>query len=432
MLLTADWVLPVDSPPIRNGAMLVYNGRIAQVGPLEGFATPARTPRAEFPGHVLVPGLVDAHTHLSLTALAGLLRPSDFVSWLGRVVPMIRALDDDDMASSVALGAIRCLESGITVVGDIAYGPEAAATAADLGLGGVFFWEVYGVPAAKLRHALSQAEFPLSAPADLGGRTRCGISPHSAYTSGPDLLRAAAKFSRERGFPLAIHVAESVAEMQLLSEGTGPLAPVAESLIAGFETPRRSTVAYLQQLGVLDGALAVHCVHLSSGDARMLADRTAGVVLCPRSNAFLRNGFPPFDALSQAGATLALGTDSPASNEDIDLFAEARSLREMHRKIAPARLLEMMTLDGARALGMADRFGSFTPGKQADVIAVRIGTVDDPLEALIELGGRDTIDTVMSAGIWRIREGRFATSPPAVENAARRATQRAKDAMPGD
>lgn len=376
MLLIADWVLPVDAPPIRDGAVLLHNGRVADVGPssrLVASGDSGAVPRVELPGHVLLPGLVDAHTHLSLTSLAGLLRPDEFASWLGRVAPMIHALDDDDMAASATLGAMRCLEAGITVVGDIAYGPEAAAAAADMGLGGVFFWEVYGIAAAQLQKTLTAAEFPASAEAGRGNRTRCGISPHTAYTSSPELLRAEARLARGGGFPLAIHIAESHAETMLLANGSGPLAGVAQSMIPGFEPPGHSPVAYLERLGVLDGALAVHCVHLAPGDAATLARLATGVVLCPRSNAFLNNGAAPYRTLSESGARLALGTDSPASNDGIDLFAEARALRELHRQISAVALLGMMTLGGAEALGVAEAFGSLTPGKQADIIGVRTG-----------------------------------------------------------
>ena len=211
MLISADWVLPIDREPIRNGAVRVHNARIAEVGSLDRFGDLGGVPRFEFPGCAILPGLVNAHTHLSLTALGGLVPPSDFSAWLERIVPLIAGLDEDAMAASATLGALRCLEAGITSVGDVAYGPEALASAADTGVGGVFFWEVLGISASELRRVLQTAEFPLANEAAYGGRTRCGIAPHTAYTCGPDLLRAAAALAREHGHPLAIHVAESPA-----------------------------------------------------------------------------------------------------------------------------------------------------------------------------------------------------------------------------
>jgi cytosine/adenosine deaminase-related metal-dependent hydrolase len=426
MLLSADWVLPIDGEPIPDGAVHVHNARIAEVGPRERFAD-LSAPRFDFPGCTILPGLVNAHTHLSLTALGGLVSPTDFAAWLTRVVPLIAALDEDDMAASATLGALRCLESGITVVGDIAYGPEAVASAADLGVGGVFYWEVLGIPAEELPGALERADFPHTEHDARGGRTRCGLSPHTAYTSGPELLRAVARFAREHDYPLAIHVAESPAESQLLRDGTGPLAPVAARLADRFRPPAATPVEYLTRLGVLDDALAVHCVQLGPGDADLLAAHARGAALCPRSNEFLHNGQPPVEALAHTRLPLAVGSDSSASNAGIDLFAEARALRAVH-PLSPSRLLRMMTLEGATALGVETSFGSLTPGKQADLLVLRTGATAEPVRAVVERGAPGDVEAVMSAGLWRVREGRPALNTAPIEAAGRHATEKARTA----
>ncbi|HEY3317863.1 MAG TPA: amidohydrolase family protein [Coriobacteriia bacterium] len=424
MLVTADWVLPIDAAPIRRGGVLVRNGRIAEVGPADRLSRLERVAHVDFAGCAMVPGLVNAHTHLSLAALGGLLPSSDFATWLIRVVPLIAALDEDDMATSAALGALRCLQSGITVAGDIAYGPEALAAAADMGLGGVYFWEAFGIPASELSDMLDRAEFPHGQSKAKWVRARVGISPHTAYTSGPELLRAVAALAREGGYPLAVHVAESLAETRLFREGAGPLAAVAERLADGFEPPHLSPVAYLARLGVLDDALAVHCVHLGHGDVHTLAQRVRGVALCPLSNAFLHNGYPPVDALAREKVAIGIGTDSSASNEGIDLFAEARALRDIAPALPPERLLRMMTLEGAVALGVEASFGSLAVGKQADLALVRIGDADDPVRELIDSGAPASVEAVMSAGVWRMRGGRPAFNEVPVESAGRQVTDK--------
>jgi cytosine/adenosine deaminase-related metal-dependent hydrolase len=433
MLVSADWVLPIEAPPIRRGAVLVVNGRVARVGALDAFAdVPERMPRVDLEGCILLPGLVNAHTHLSLTALEGLVPSADFTTWLGRVVPAIRGLDPDDMAASAALGALRSIAGGVTAVGDIAYGPEAGATASDLGLAGVFFWEVLGVPAGALHRVLHGMEFPERNDHGRRGRDRIGLSPHTPYTSGPGLLQAVAQYARENGFPLAVHVAESIAESQLTRHGTGPLLDVASRTAEGFEVPHTSPVSYLARLGVLDDALAVHCVHLAPGDAATLAEKARGVVLCPRSNAFLHNGFPPVDSLERAGATLALGTDSAASNEgSLDLFAEARALRDVEPSLSPSRLLRMLTIEGARTLGVDSLFGSLVQGKQADLVAVRVGTTEDPVGAVIDHGAPEAVEAVATAGVWRIREGRPTFPDAPIERAATVAVEHARAALEG-
>lgn len=396
MFVSADWVLPVDGPPIRGGVVRVSGDRVADVGPAERTSASGEE-RVDLPGRVLLPGLVNAHTHLVLTALAGRVPPSDFPDWLGALVPHIQAMDDADRAASAALGARRCLESGVTVVGDIAYGPESREACAALGVGGVFFREVIAATPEDLPVALDGVGCAATA------RQRDGVSPHSPYSVGPELLRASVAFARVRELPIAVHVAESPAESRLLRDGTGPLAEVTRRLVPGFTPPDASPVAYLAGLGVLDGALAIHCVQLEPGDAETLAGRSAGVALCPRSNALLGNGAPPVAALVEAGAIIAVGTDSAASNRDLDLMAEARALWALAPSLPPERLLRVITLDGARSLGVGDAFGSLAPGKQADLVAVRVDAGDDPLAAVLEAGGAATIDAVMTAGVWRLR-----------------------------
>jgi cytosine/adenosine deaminase-related metal-dependent hydrolase len=427
MLVTADWVLPVEGPPIRSGAVLFRGAKIVEVGPVERLASPGVT-RVDFPGHIIAPGLVDAHTHLSLAALEGLLPPAPFADWLPRLVAVMRVFEADDMAASAALGALQCLQAGITVVGDIAYGPEASATAADMGLAGVFYWEVLGTPGDQLERSLREAEFPFGPLEARAGRVRCGISPHSAYTAGPGLLKAAADFARERGLPIAMHVAESGAELSAVRAGHGPLAEIARRLAPDFVPTRAGTVSYLEHLGVLDDAVAVHCVHITAGEATKLAPRARGVVVCPLSNAYLRNGSPPIPTLLRAGVTLALGTDSSASNTRPDLFAEARAAREIAPVLTAPDLVRMMTLDGARVLGVDGRFGSLVAQKQADLVAVRTDVGTTPEEAFIAAGPAD-VSAVISGGSWRIRHGKPVMPANAVESAARVVTEKARRAL---
>lgn len=427
MIVAADWVLPVEAPPIRRGAVLVRGRRIALVGPLDAVVKSCPGERVvDFPGCVCTPGLVNAHSHLSLTALGGLLEPSPFAEWLPQVPRAVRALDPDDLAASSETGALECLRHGVTAVGDVAYGPEAMASAGDVGVGGVFFWEVLGISAGELAEELAEHEFPVGAAFGHRARTRPGLSPHSPYTSGPGLLEAVAAAARKGDIPFAVHVAESQAEVRLTVLGGGPLADVAGRLALGFRPRRMGPVAYLDALGVLRDAVAVHCVHLLPGDTARLAERTRGVVLCPRSNRFLDNGDPPVAELMQAGCTLALGTDSSASNTDLDLRAEARVLREIAPAVTGRGLLRMLTADAAAMLGVADAFGAVAPGRQADLALFRCDRTTDPEEAVID--ERCRVEAVLSAGSWRVREGR-ALFEPAAEAATKNARAKAARAL---
>lgn len=425
MLVTADWVLPIGRPPIREGAVLVRGGMIAAVDSAQTLQADYTGARHDYPGCVLMPGLVNAHTHLALTCLKGVIPSMPFADWLSHIPIAYGALTGDDIAASISHGAIKAVASGTTVVGDIAYGPESVAIAADTGLGGTFYWEVLGISPAELAQELYNHEFPTDPTRGCSGRLRCGISPHAPYTSGPDLLKATHLIATAQHAGFAIHAAESDAETQLLSNGTGPLAHLAARLAHGFEPPKASTVAYLDRLGVLKGAVIVHGAKVLPTDIPALVRRARGVVLCPRSNEYLQNGKPPAWRYERAAVPLALGTDSLASNHDLDMFEEARALHAMEPRLDAHRLIEMITLGGARVLDMDDEFGTLAPGMQADLAIYRVPSADDPYRALFEVGGRGSVEAVLSAGIWRVLSGAPTFGVSVIERASHLAGQKA-------
>ncbi len=419
MILTADWVLPITGRPLPDGAVLTHGSRIEMVGRLQDVVAAAPDDLVErFEGCVIMPGLVNAHTHLSLTVLGGLVESMPMRPFLKSVTKAILAMSDDDFAASAALGALQSLRCGVTCVGDIAYGPESLAACADVGLGGVFYWEVLGVDPGDLSGELAEREFPAEVGACSTGRARCGVSPHTPYTSGPELLRAMWNVAQRHHISYAVHVAESAAERDLMHRGAGPLAETAGRLAHGFRAPGVGSVAYLDGLGVLQDAVAIHCTNLESGDARRLKRSARGVVLCPRSNAYLHNGRPPVAELSAAGIYLAVGTDSAASNHDLDLWEEARALRALDPTLTSRRIVAMLTHDGARTLGLDHMFGSIAPGIQADLAVIRTSKTKDPESAVVAEGGEHAVEAVMSAGIWRVREGKSALPYHSVERAA--------------
>jgi 5-methylthioadenosine/S-adenosylhomocysteine deaminase len=341
----------------------------------------------------------------------------------------MRLLDADDLAASCTHGALLSIRAGVTTVGDVAYGPEAPAAAADVGLDGVFFFEVLGISADELEHRLEQLEFPSDAQSCKGGRTVCGLTPHAPYSSGPELIQAVHRSAQERGIPCAMHLAESDAEVELLACGTGPFLSLAARLAFGFTPPGCRPIEYAHRLGALAGTVAVHCVKASDAEIRLLAHEAAGVVLCPRSNRILGNGEPPVREMRARGVRLAIGTDSLASNDDLDLFEEARALRALDSTMEPERLLAIMTAEGASVLGLQDRVGALTPGRFADVIAVHTGATDDPVRALVEHGSTQTVRTVVSAGVLRVVDGRATMPARSIENASARVAEKAARAL---
>jgi len=406
-LLSADWVLPVSSAPIRNGAVAVLDERIVAVGAADDLA--GRYPEAireHFSGCTITPGLVNAHTHLTLTALSGVVEPLPFASWLPRLVAALRPWEIADHEASSVVGAEECLSCGVTVVGDIAYGAAEVARASALGLGGVYYWELLGISADQVDDTLASLRYPAAANA-YGSRVVCGLSPHSPYTSGPALLSAVHDTAATLGVPTAIHVSESAAEAQLLRDGTGPLAATAARTALGFVPPGVTTSEYLDSLGALEATTAVHVCLLQDRDIDLLAARVRGVVTCPRSNRYLSNVPPKLVPLLDAGLAVGIGTDSSASNHDLDLMTEIRVVRDAEPALDAATLLRMATLEGARAIGVDDRFGALEPGLLADLAVFSITAHASPEAAVVDQAGRQTVVAVMSSGTWRVSEGRL-------------------------
>ncbi len=424
MLVTADWVLPISDGPIRSGGVLVDAGRIVAVGPARELAShELAAERHDFDGCMISPGLVNAHTHLTLTALSGVVPPLRFAEWLPKLVAAMKPWEVADHEASGVIGAEECLAAGVTCVGDIAYGAAEVSRASAAGLGGVYYWELLGLDPAAIDSHLDYLRYPREQDA-YGPRIVAGLSPHAPYSCSPALLRAVNAEAKILGVPLAIHVAESAAEVELMHRGTGPLLGVAQRNMPGFTAPGTSTVRYLADLGALDGATAVHVCHLEPGDIELLAEHARGVVTCPRSNTYLHNPVPEIDRLLDADISVGIGTDSSASNHDLDLMAEVRALLELQPDLGPDAVLRMATLGGARALGAEGRFGSLEHSKAADLSVFRIREAEAPVHAFVRGAGTGTVHAVLAGGEWRVWDGELVARDAA--SAARASSARAR------
>ena len=419
LLVAAGLVLPVASPPIRDGAVLVRDGAIAAVGPRETVHASAPDAAVEaFPDAALVPGFVNAHTHLEYGAFGGFGDGRSFAAWLAGFVRGQAALDHDAIAASAALGALQCLRSGVTTVADCSHAGAAVGAARTAGLRAIVHLETFGVgdPApglARLERALADAE------ADAGGLVELGVSPHAPYTVGPELYAAAHALAAARGLPLATHLAESQAELDALADGSGELAAALDARGIPHPVLGEHPVARLARDGILDRrTTAIHCVHVGADEIAALAAAGAAVVHCPRSNAMLGCGAAPLGALRAAGVRVGLGSDSPASALDFDHFAELRAAvaaaRTRERRadaLSAADALGLATRDSARALGLDDRVGSLVPGLRADLAVVALdgsgrGAGDDPAAAVVYGGSPERVLLTIVDGVVRYRKDR--------------------------
>jgi cytosine/adenosine deaminase-related metal-dependent hydrolase len=402
---SADWVLPIDGAPIERGGVAVEEGRIAAVGP----AAELDGEREHFEKAVIVPGLVNAHTHLEYAVYAGFGDGLPFDEWLLVHIERKRKLDWDGMVAIARLGAAESLASGVTTIGDASFSGAAAVAAHELGLRAIVYLEVFGDGDGELSRRFSPNRERI-APV-LSQRVQLGVSPHAPYTASAALYRACV----DLGLPLVTHVAESEAEREWLERGTGPWAPVADLLTP---PPGVSGVRLLAREGLLSESLtAVHCVTVDEQEIELLARHRAAVVHCPRSNALLGCGVAPLAALLRSGIRVGLGTDSPASTPSFDMFDEMRTAIELARAstgraqaLSATQALELATLGSARALRLDAEIGSLAPGKRADLAIVSLEASpylpwEDPAVAVVFGGTPARVCRTIVDGVTRYSRG---------------------------
>jgi len=395
-LLTARWVLAVVSPPIRDGALLVRGGRLRAVGSVNDLRQTADDAEVQdFGNTLLLPGLVNAHTHLSLTSLAPHIpHRAPLLEWLATVTREAGKMTEDEVRRSVREGLESSWRAGTLALGDITTRPEGVTEiVADRRFAARVYYEFLGVsPERSERRYTAARDRALSL---IGGSTRAGLSPHAPYSVWPTLWQTAAQFCRDNDLRWSAHLAESPYEREFVLEGRGPLRAHLERLGVwddAFPVPRMPIVPFWMSQGVLDDrALLVHGLHLDTSDMDAIASARAFLCLCPRSNAMLGLPAPRVRELVSRGVRLCLGTDSLASNEDLSVWGEMRAIHELMPELPAETILRMATLGGAQALGLDDVCGSLTPGLPARVVAVQASDLRDGdpvsylLRPLIEL-----------------------------------------------
>jgi cytosine/adenosine deaminase-related metal-dependent hydrolase len=393
----ARYILPVAAPMIQDGAIAVHDGLIVDVGPKAAVLKTAGSDAEvrDLGDAILLPGLVNAHTHLELSWMAEDPPESgDYVTWVKGLWERRQRVDGAvaEAAAEQQLGAMHA--RGTVAVGDVSRETWTVPLLARSPLYGVAFIEISGLKSEQAEKILEQAAErleALTAALDLeeaaGGRIQVSLTAEGPHTTSAPLLRALAGRSGASGEPLSLHVSQCEAEVALLRDGSGPLADLfreLELIDEDWKAPARTPVDHLHHLGVLTPrTLAVNCVHLDQQDHSMLQAGRVTAVTCPRSNQRLGSGKAPIPKLMSAGVPVALGTGSLASVPDLDLFADMAALLEQHPKLTPAAVLRMATLNGARALGLADRLGSVENGRLAELIVVPLAEdARPPLEVI--------------------------------------------------
>lgn len=389
----AKYLLPISTPPIECGGILVRDGRIAMVGhqrELRKIVPDAEI--IEFEDGILLPPLVNAHTHLELSDFpawaeelgeTGSPDPDDFVGWIERVIRVKRATSPEQFSSAVAHGITESLRAGTGAIGDIISQFDARLPHQNSPLMGRLYFEAVGRQAESTRK-LRKTIAKLLNEGECG-RLEPGLAPHAPYSLSAQYLEELLSFARKEGLPCTIHLAESESESAFLHDASGPLAERLYPLVGwGDDIPEGeglSPVAYLARLGGVTAAnTVVHGVQVDEADVLQLASAGTSVVVCPRSNQRLGVGQVPIDLYKQNRVRLALGTDSGASNDSLSVWDEIAFARSSYQVLHPATLLEMATVGGADVLGLVGEIGALQQGWGIHFQVVEGGDLSSPGE----------------------------------------------------
>ncbi len=391
-ILSADYVLPISTEPIENGAIAVEKDKIVAVGKrkkiIEDFPDAAHE---HFGEAVIMPGLVNVHSHLEITVMRGFLDDveEDFSAWLMKLTKTrAEKLTGEDIELSAILGAIEGARAGVTCFGDIGrYGKAGFEALKKVGLRGVLFQETEFSPKneeaendfSKLKDkflTLKETETEL---------VKVGISPHAPYTVSRKLFEKITDYALAEDINISIHAAESEQEEEFFLTGKGFFAELYKKLNIEWKAPKISTVEYLANIGVLRSKpLLAHCVKVSEEDIELIAETGSRIAHCPKSNAKFGHGIAPLEKFLDKKIRVGFGSDSVASNNTCDILEEARfatlfarNLSSKKRFLNAEEIIKTATLGGAATLGMESKIGTLEAEKQADMIVVRL---DNPAQ----------------------------------------------------
>ncbi|MBN1868601.1 amidohydrolase family protein [Candidatus Sumerlaeota bacterium] len=386
-ILRARRILIDSNRLIEKGAMRMHRGGLTAVGPRSEFGADPGCPETDLGDVVLIPGLVNAHAHLDYSALRGRTAPGPFDRWIVRMPALRRSLSHEDVLKGIRLGVNELARSGTTAVGDIASFDLSPLGLEASGLRYVCYYEIIHMGNPPYDDVLAATERRLAATAP-GPRGRLGLSPHAPYTVALPLMRILReRFHAARGLPLAIHVAESRSELRCLTDRSGPLAdwfrkggfyprppddpPLARSVLGFLRAGRRADYP---------PDLLVHGNYLSAADmAALVREGNPRLVVCPGTREYHGVKEPVVQRARRASMPVALGADSLASNDRLDLWAEMRRFLQTAPDWSAADVFRAATVGGARALDLEGEIGVLQPGYRADFVSIAL---DDETRAL--------------------------------------------------
>lgn len=417
---------------MRDGAVVTDADRVHWVGARADIGDlPPGSSHVELGDAMLMPGLVNAHIHLDLAPFAGLLHGRSFFAWIrGIVAGSAAVLDDDARADAARWSVIEQLEHGVTTLADTSPSTSGFDAIRACGARGIAYLEVFGPDPAQCDDAFGALRPRIErARVHETSLVQMGVSPHAPYSVSDALFGRVAEYARAEALPLAVHIAESEDESQLVESGQGEFAAMLFERGIAAAPRAASPIALLDRTRILrTQPLCIHAVRAGSDDVLRLADNGAGVAHCPRSNAWFGHGQAPVAAFRAHHVPVGLGTDSAASNDEFRLLGEARAATD--DGLSPSDRIALATTGGAQALGIGNGLGTLSPGAPADLAAFAIDDTTeadrDPAAYLVEHRSNTAAALVVVAGTVRVRNGRALARDDATNDRVRVVRHRAE------
>ena len=384
-LLRAKWIFPVLTPPILNGAIEIKGKNIVKVGNYKELSKEVTSAKIiDFEEAVIVPSLVNAHTHLELSALRFRVPSTgNFISWVKNVIKLRESLTPVEMKESAKITLNNLWKDGIGIIGDVGNTAITLDLLCNSLFYGYFFQEVL-----SFKGNYSLKELKLKAPCI---NFKITYSAHAPHTVAPLLIQAIKSYNRRRKKLFCIHCAESQEEVEFLKTGEGSWAHLLKEKRQwneSFTPPQTTPVKYLHQLGVLDkNTLLIHAIHLDEEDLKILKENQVKICICPKSNLYIGVGIPKLKELLSAGIEVCIGTDSLASNDNLSIWEELKTIYTLYPDVSPEDLLKLATLNGAKILGF-NKMGAILPGYIPNFLVINVkeylnDSAEDTLKTLI-------------------------------------------------
>lgn len=369
LIFRAKWILPILDAPILDGAFEVINKTITKIGTFKDvYKESYKTKVIDFGEAIILPCLVNLHTHLELSCLRFRVKSSgSFISWVRNVIKIKEDISLFEMREYVHLALREAWEQGTGVIGDITNTGITVNILCSSYFKGYIFQEIINFKGGtRLKSLGDNVNFK---------NFKYTYSAHSPYTVSPLLLQAIKAYNRKRNTLFCIHCGESQEEIEFLKTGEGKIKELLKERgqwNESFVAPGLSPVKYLEKLGVLDEkTLLVHMVHFEEDDLEILKKRKVKICICPRSNLFTGVGLPKLKDFLKAGLEVGIGTDSLASNESLSIWEELKILFFYYPEVSPSELIKLATFNGAKILGFLN-LGAILPGYAPDLIVVEL------------------------------------------------------------